>query len=233
MRKLQKYLDDFLGIFFPNLCLACMDEHPMQDDILCVECYYGLPKTGFHLIDKNQMFHKLAGKVWFEKATALYYFQKDGPTQKLIHNLKYDDQINVGTYLGKYYGTILKNSEWCQDIDFIIPVPLHKRKLHKRGYNQSQLIAEGLSESTGIPVSIKALLRVTNSKSQTKKNLLERLYNVESVFQANPRFSLKGMHILIVDDVMTTGATLVSCADAIYEVTKDVKISFVSMLYVE
>ena len=88
MRKLQQYLDDFIGIFFPNLCLACMDEHPMQGDILCVECFYNLPQTGFHEIRENEMFHKLAGKVWFENATALYYFQKEGPSQKLIHNLK-------------------------------------------------------------------------------------------------------------------------------------------------
>ncbi len=233
MRKLQQYLDDFIGIFFPNLCLACMEEHPMQGDILCVECFYNLPQTGFHEIRENEMFHKLAGKVWFENATALYYFQKEGPSQKLIHNLKYDDQVSIGTYLGKFYGKMLKESDLYKNIDLIIPVPLHKRKLNKRGYNQSQLIAEGLSDAMDIPYSTKALLRVTHSQSQTKMSFLERLYNVESVFKANPRFSLKGMHVLIVDDVMTTGATMIACADALYAVTKDMKISFASMLYVE
>ena len=210
-----------------------MQEHPMKGDILCVECHYELPQTGFHLIRENEMFHKLAGKIWFENATALYYFQKGGPSQKLIHNLKYDDQVDVGTFLGKHYGNILKESNWHNDIDLIIPVPLHKRKLRKRGYNQSELIAKGMSEALDVPYSTKSLLRVTHSESQTKKSFLERLYNVESVFKANPRFSLKGMHVLIVDDVMTTGATMVACADALYEVTADMKISFASLLFVE
>ncbi len=211
-RSWFRYFDDFLSLFYPRLCLACGKGLPAQEEIICVSCQYHLPKTQFHLEKENPFTDRFWGRVELESGSAMYRFVKGGRIQNLIHKLKYEGKREVGKRLGKMYGLQLKEVAHFQNVDFIVPVPLHPRKLHKRGFNQSDYFAMGLSESMGVPWLASGLKRVAFTGTQTKKSRLERLANVEDAFVVGQPKLLEGKHVLIVDDVLTTGATLEACA---------------------
>jgi ComF family protein len=210
----KSLLEDFLSLFYPRLCLACQQEAIQLGQITCITCEYTLQniELDLHLEKQNKVTEKFWGRVQIKYGAALYPFTKDGRTQKLIHQLKYKGKKEIGVLLGKRMGRKLKEVAHFRDVDFIIPVPLHPKKLRIRGYNQAALIAEGLSQSMQIPHLSNGLVRSIHSKSQTKKTREERFKNVESVFQIGEPSLLEGKHILLVDDVLTTGATLESCA---------------------
>lgn len=215
-------------IFYPKLCLACNHKTPPIDKWLCLSCKLKLPKTNFHLQKDNAFSERFWGRVKIESCAALYFFKKGGRTQALIHNLKYKQRSQIGVILGNLYGKELKKSPHFQDVEVIVPVPLHWKKLRKRGYNQSAVFAEGLSESLEIPWIADGLRRNENSVSQTKKSKMSRLENVMSVFEVKNRKALEGKHILLVDDVLTSGATMEACATKILEVP-GTKVSLVTI----
>jgi len=203
---------DLADLLFPRLCNACDRPLLKAERVICLKCGYDLPYTDFHLFVDNPLARQFWGRIPLHGATALLYFNKGGKTQKMIHNLKYRQQTGIGLFLGRKIGEHLLNTEHYQDIDLIIPVPLHPRKMRKRGYNQSQFLADGIAEILGIQVNNKTLIRKTATQSQTKKDRYTRFQNLQHTFSVVDKNILQGKHILLVDDVVTTGATLESCA---------------------
>ena len=218
MKKRFGVLDDLVSIFYPLLCLACGEEEVTETDQICIACEMELPRTNFHFNKHNPFTDRFSGRIPLQSGAAFYYFFKGGKTQHLIHQIKYHGKKNIAVSLGRIYGNQLKTSPLFKDIDLILPVPLHAYKLRQRGYNQSAVFAEGLSQAMGIPWKDHILKRVTYTTTQTKKSKLDRAENVEQVFMVAHPKQIEGKHVLIVDDVLTTGATLESCANEVLKV---------------
>jgi ComF family protein len=217
MRKLLHLLDDFLGLFYPYLCLACQENAPPYGEDICTACRATMPETDFHLRKENPFTDRFWGRLPLEAGAAMYLFSKESRVQHLIHQLKYNGKGEIGEILGRQYGYSLKNSRLFAGVDLVVPVPLHPRKKRIRRYNQSALFAQGLSESMGVPLLENGLERLVHSESQTKKSRLKRFENVKEVFAVGKPARLTGKHILLVDDVLTTGSTLEACSQKILE----------------
>lgn len=205
-------LVDFFNLIYPRLCSACSQPLLKNEELLCIKCQYSLPKTNFHNHKENDVSKLFWGRIPIETAAAYYRFSKKSKVQHLLHQLKYKDNKEIGRLVGKLYGYELKTSPHFQEIDVIIPVPLHPKKLKIRGYNQSEWIAKGLSESMKTPLNNTDLYRTEHSQSQTKKGRYNRWENVGSIFAVKNENELKGKSIMLVDDVITTGATIEACA---------------------
>ena len=218
MTPFRSYLNDLVSLLYPNLCLACSDHTPARGEIICLRCQHKLPRTNFHLEQENPFTERFWGRISIENGAALYHFIKGGRVQELIHRLKYLGKREIGIRLGQWYGEQLKQSEQFKTIDLIVPVPLHPKKERLRGYNQSALFAMGISEAMGKPWMKNALTRKAFTETQTHKSRTERLENVLEVFAVNDLKGMEGKHILLVDDVMTTGATLEACGMRILEI---------------
>lgn len=227
LKKIKGYADDLLWIFYPKICAACERPLLQGEDCLCTFCKYYLPKTNFHHEKINPVVKHFWGKVPIEAATSYYYFTKGEKVQRMIHNLKYKDRKDVGRLVGELMGAELVNSSFPKT-DMIVSVPLHEKKLKARGYNQSDCIAEGLASQTGLLFEPKLIYRNKETTSQTKKHRYERYSNVENVFEVNRDFLPDNKHILLVDDVITTGSTLIACAESLLKVP-GTKVSIVAM----
>lgn len=202
-------------LLFPRLCCACRIPLNNSETFICISCLYQLPFTDHHLYAENKTARKFWGRIPFHAAMALLHFRKGNRVQQLIHHLKYKGKKQLGNVLGLILAEQLRNAPLYQGIDLIIPVPLHKRKEKSRGYNQSDCIAKGLSKALNIPIASKCLIRHKATGSQTRKNRFTRFENMKDVFLVlNPNL-LSGKHILLVDDVITTGATIEACAIAL------------------
>ncbi|MBE2206551.1 MAG: ComF family protein [Saprospiraceae bacterium] len=226
--SLLRWLHDFSGLFYPRLCLACAERQPPQNSLICQTCQAGLPRTDLHLHQDNAFTQRFWGRVPVYSGGAMFHFVKGGKTQKLLHRLKYEGKPQIGVELGKWYGRELKQSPWFADVQAIVPVPLHPRKERLRGYNQSDTIARGLSEGMKTPWYKEGLRRREFTETQTKKSRMERFGNVEEVFEVGNPAALAGKHILLVDDVMTTGATLEACARVLLTLP-DLRISMATL----
>ena len=223
-------LSDFIALLFPITCAACGKSLYKNEHSICTYCMYYLPKTNYHLTIDNPVAKIFWGRVPIHSAASYYSFNKGGKVQKLIHQLKYNGQKHVGVTVGKLYGHELKYIDDFNTINTVIPVPLHPKRLKKRGYNQSDSFAEGLAESMNSDVNYKSLIRKDESNSQTKKSRYSRWQNVESIFDIQHPEQIAGKHLLLVDDVITTGATLEACAQTLLQVP-DIKLSIVTIAY--
>jgi len=228
----KRWTHDLIGLLFPNPCNACGTVLFYHEHLICTKCLYDLPFTDYHLHAENRVAKQLWGRIPVNAAMAMLYFRKGAKVQNLIHQLKYHGKTEIGILLGSKLGERLSSSPHYQNIDLIIPVPLHLKKLRIRGYNQSSYIAEGISKSTGVLVDEINLLRDIATDSQTKKNRYNRYENMQEVFKIKNADHIKGKHILLIDDVVTTGATLEACANILIE-NGAAKISIAALAYAE
>jgi ComF family protein len=220
--------EDLYALFFPRTCICCGKNLFDHEELVCLMCIYSLPKTNFHLSPDNPVSRLFWGRAWIENAASCYYFAKGGRVQQMIHHLKYKDNKEIGVFLGKTYGEELKKAAAFPGVESIIPVPLHPKRQRKRGYNQSEVFADGLSESLDIPVEPGILIRSVASQTQTRKSKFSRWQNVESIFVIKTPDKLENRHVLLVDDVITTGATLEACIHTLQTIP-GVKVSVASI----
>ncbi|RZS95332.1 ComF family protein [Cecembia calidifontis] len=210
-----RIFEDFLSLVFPKTCCLCKRSLFDFENVLCRWCTANLPVANYHLRPQyNDLSVKITGLTKTNLVFAFLRFTKKGESQKLLHQLKYRNRPEIGVELGKIYGQILLQHGF-QDWDQITPVPLHPAKQKRRGYNQSEQFAIGLGQSLEIPVR-NDLERIHFTETQTKKSRLQRLDNVADVFRTKDGHRLKGKRVLLVDDVMTTGATLSTCANVLW-----------------
>lgn len=210
-------LKDFLNLFFPFSCLTC-DHCLAQGELwICANCLQALPHTDYHQYPNNEVAQRLYGRLPIVHAMALYHFNKTNRTKQLIYALKYKGQPEVGAFVGRKYGAILKSTPCGPTFDLIVPVPLHQDRLRQRGYNQSAHFAKGLAEVLTTPWNGQCLQRIKNTTTQTRRDKLDRITNVAKAFLTTDVQAVKGKHVLLVDDVITTGATLEASGGALLE----------------
>lgn len=207
----KNFLNDFVGLLYPNLCAACSEPLVKYEQVLCLRCLASLPRTHFQHDGENIVAQMFWGRVKVEHAAAYLYFQKGGHVQHLLHKLKYKGEKRIGEALGGLMALEMGDSLF-KNIDVIVPVPLHKSRLRTRGYNQSECIATGLGAGFELPVLCDLLERVVANPTQTRKHRYDRWTNVEGIFSLKQPQRLYGKHVLLVDDIITTGATLEACA---------------------
>ncbi|RZK43486.1 MAG: ComF family protein [Pedobacter sp.] len=211
MQQLKRLAADVIGLLFPNLCNGCGNMLYKGESVICAYCLSDLPYTDYHLHRENKVAKQLWGRLQFNAAMSMLYFKKEGKVQNLIHNLKYNGKSEVGYLLGTLLGEKLAISTDYKNIDGIVPVPLHPKRQRKRGYNQSEHIAEGIAAVLGVDVYPNVLIREKITDTQTRKSRFIRYENMSSVFAIADEQSLEEKHILLVDDVFTTGATFEAC----------------------
>ena len=220
---MQNPFPHFFNLLFPQVCVACGDALDKNEEYICLKCLYHLPKTNFHNISENEMEQRFWGKTPIERATAFFHFNKESSVQKILHQLKYKGNKEIGELFGKQIGI-----EFCWNVDIIVPVPLHAKRLRQRGYNQSEWIAKGISKQWNKPLDVENLYRAIENPTQTKKGLYERWENVNDIFKIKDSAKFRNKHILLVDDVMTTGATIEACAKAILQ-SGNTKVSMITL----
>jgi ComF family protein len=230
MSYLYDLWDDFISLLFPRLCYACGNHLMRNENLICTECYVLIPRTNYHIAEDNPVAQLFWGRCIIDKAAAFSYYNKGSRIRNLIHNMKYKGIREIGIELGRIYALSLKSSGFTKDIDLIIPVPLHPVKKRTRGFNQSEIISMGIADVTGLPVDTKSLVRTTVSETQTKRSRYERWTNVEGIFHVIDPQTIMNKHVLLVDDVITTGSTIESCS---YELLKieGVKVSVVALAF--
>jgi ComF family protein len=199
-----------------------------NENVICTKCRHEIPLTQHHKNPENDAYKKFYGRIPVEQVSALVYFHKKGIVQELIHSLKYRGQEAIGTVLGEWYGEELKSSQLLQTVDAIIPVPLHPKKLRERGYNQVTEFGNALAKKLEIPVNNSILYRQVYSKTQSQKNRLGRTEGIDTIFDIYFDEKDHNKHFLLIDDVITTGATLEVCAKALLKIP-GTKISIVCM----
>jgi len=228
MKQNLKFFQNFLSFFYPRCCLGCQKVLLQDEDWICLHCLTHLPETNYHLFQDNPIRDMFAGRVGVELAAALLFYKKGNITQHILHHFKYKGDKKIGELLGSYYGQKLQQTELYQNIDLILPIPLHPKKERMRGYNQSAWFAKGLSHTMRIPYYTDVLIRSTFTDTQTRKNRFSRWTNVKEVFQVIQPDILQHKHILLCDDVLTTGATMEAAIIKLYEI-KGVKVSVVGL----
>lgn len=225
---MRKTLNNLLDLFFPKLCLLCNDPLMGGENHFCLKCLCNLPHTRFDYLKENPATHLFTGKVMISHAAAFLYYERGGHVQQLIHELKYNDNKEIGFRLGRMTGQNYRQAILTDLPDLILPVPLHPQKKKKRGYNQSEWIARGINSVLKLPVDTSSLCRIKQNETQTKKPVYDRWLNVQEIFTvANPQ-ALEGKHILLIDDVITTGSTLGACAEALLTV-QGVRVSILAV----
>lgn len=222
------WFGDFISLIFPNICLCCDKPLIANEKFICLGCIHDLPETGYISIKRNPVYNIFNGRFQIENAVSMLNFESGNSAQTIIHQLKYKGNPNIGIFMGELMGDQMKKVELYSSIDAIVPVPIHRSKLIQRGYNQSDYLAEGLSNSLGKALRKDLIKRKIKGESQTRKQRYDRWENVAQVFEFSGRKKLNINHILLIDDVITTGATIEACARCLSD-NLDVKISVATL----
>lgn len=227
MISIKEIKDSFLHLLFPHVCCGCGSDIISKESILCIRCIDAMPETNFELHAGNPVEKKFWGRINLDQATAQYYFTRESLMQRLMHQIKYKGNRALGTQLGKMMGENLKKSQRFT-VDALIPLPLFPAKEKSRGYNQATLLCEGIAESLQVPVLKDVIIRSEHTDTQTKKGRIERWQNMEGKFILINPVAVHNKTVLLVDDVVTTGATLEACGSAILE-GKNVRLSIATL----
>lgn len=230
IKTLSTYINDFLHLFFPHHCEGCGSDVVDHGHLLCLQCFSKLPETSFFNVAANPVEKIFYGRLQVQAAAAGYFFTKDSLLQHLMIELKYRNNKDIGVYLGKMIGYMLQKSNRFNAIDYLIPLPLHPRKQQKRGYNQSEQICNGIAAVWDKPVVNNAIVREQFTETQTQKNRISRWQAMQEVFALNHAGKLQNKHILLVDDIITTGATLEACGNELLKVP-NLKISIATVAF--
>jgi ComF family protein len=225
---MKSVTNDLLGLFYPKICLTCAKVLIKYEEILCFSCKSDLPLTNFSKFEYNEMEKIFYGRVALEAGTSLLHYSKNGNVQKLIHDLKYKKRQKIGLFLGEMLGDEILEHHRFDTVDCILPVPLHPSKIKIRGYNQVTTFGQALSEKLTIPYYDDILRGRARAKTQTHKNRFDRLKNLEENFELSDKETLKNKHVLLIDDVVTTGATIEACCIQLSQI-KNIKISIATM----
>ena len=228
--RLKNIFSSTLHLFYPHLCTGCGSDLLKEQNLLCIKCMHNLPHTNFAVFANNQIEKDFWGRIPLTAAYSQFYFSKEFLIQHLIHQLKYKGDTKIGFYLGEMMGKTLLNSNRFSTIDALIPLPLFADKEHKRGYNQATVICNCISAVMNIPVLNNAVIRQQATQTQTRKHRTERWENVKDSFKVAKANEISGKHLLLVDDVVTTGATLEACGHVILQVA-NVKLSMATLAY--
>ncbi len=228
MNIILQSLKDFIGLIYPKLCICCRKENPAKDQVFCVECFASMPFTDHFDDMPNDFTRHTEGRIMLESGGALLHLYKGSNVQKMLHMMKYNNRPIIGRKLGELLGFKIMKSNHFDIPDMIIPVPLHKKKKKIRGYNQSTLIAEGISTVIGVEVREDILLKTKDTISQTTKGRMERLTSLEGTLSTNTSIDIEGKHVMLVDDIMTTGATLEACTHELLQIS-NLRVSMVTV----
>ena len=228
----SSYLANFVSLLFPELCAACGESLVAGEQLICMDCRYNLPFTNFHQVADNIVARQFWGKIPVEGAYALYYFNKGGKVQQLMHAFKYKGMHRIGNLLGNIAGGQLIQNNVFNNVDIIVPVPLHTSRLRKRGYNQSACFADGLAQKINAVADNDNLVRVSATETQTHKSRFARFENMREVFAVKYPERLMDKHVLLVDDIITTGSTLEACGEQLLKI-EGLKLSVAAIAYAE
>ncbi len=210
-KKIKTLFNHFLSLFYPKLCVVCQAPLTINEDYCCLHCLLRLPRTNYHRCPDNSASDKFLGKVPLQKVSSYLFYNKGGICQQLVAEIKYKGNRQFGEWMGTYLAKDMQASGFFQDVDYIVPVPLHKKKQKARGFNQSEALAIGIASVTGIPIDTSSLYRKIANPTQTRKSIYERWLNTTSVFGLKNKEMITDKHILLIDDVLTTGSTLEAC----------------------
>ncbi len=227
---LQPLINDFMSLIYPNPCPACKQLLLSHESFICGACQLSLPYFNTDTGNLTKLQNKFKGRIPYQNVSAYLSFEKGGRVQQLLHSLKYKENKALGHFLGAQFAQALQHEQFFEGKDYLLPVPLHAIKLKQRGFNQSEVFANGIAEISGLQLLNKALIRHKQSTTQTKKQQFERWENVEAIFSLNNIIELEGKHVILIDDVITTGATLEAVWLALREVP-NLKVSILSLAF--
>lgn len=228
--RVTEILQDFVSFFFPRYCPACEEALMKGEEIICTRCLLAIPKTEYHHLPYNALHQKLEGRLRIKYAFPFLKFKKRGRVQQVLHALKYKNHPEVGIALGKIYGRQLCDAGYQDAFDLIIPVPLHISRRRKRGYNQSAEFGRGLSEALNKPCSDTVMQRLVKTETQTRKSKVSRWENVKDIFHVAYPEAVVNKRILLVDDVITTGATIEACGERLLQAgCREVSVAAIAM----
>lgn len=230
MSVITEYIVRFINLIAPKQCVVCGNRLAVSEDVVCSICNLHMPRTYFSKKPyENDMAKLFWGQIKIEKAAALFFYEPHSEMSRIILSLKYLDHPETGELMGRMLAEEARRDGFFDDIDLIIPIPLTKKRQRKRGYNQSAEIARGINEITKIKIAEKAVIRKSFKSSQTKMNRWQRQANVQDVFTIGKESDLTNKHILLIDDVVTTGSTIISCAQTLAEHYSNIKFSVLSL----
>lgn len=225
---LKDFFKSLSYLLFPKLCIACLSEAALDEELFCIKCHYHLPESKMHLRLENEFTNRLIGVEGIKTGAAHYLYHEGSPVAEMLHMIKYKGRQDIAIILGRAFGKKLIESPLYKNLDYLIPVPLHKNRFRRRGFNQSEALCTGLSDSMGVPVRSDILLRIKDTPTQTKLSKSQRQKNLEEAFSIADFDALQGKHILLVDDVLTTGSTIEACTTEL-RLHRDLEISVVTL----